>query len=329
MAQPNQPFGGTPSRREFVALGVGALVVAAVPFSRRRRVLSQRTIPVMGTLADFAVAHPDRRYAQAAIDAAIARLRQVDLVMSRFKATSDVGRANVAAGDEAVLITPETADVLRAALAWAETTGGVFDPCLGTAIELWDVEHRHVPPPEAQVQHLAHRNMYRALDVDRWRGHPAARLSQREARIDLGGIAKGFGVDQAVATLRDWGIQNALVNAGGDLYAMGRSEDGNPWRVGVRSPERVDRLVAEFDLEDAAIATSGDYLQYFEYHGRRYHHLLDPQTAAPRVTAMQSITLKAADCTTADAAATACFGRPRAITDSWTARHGARIIHSV
>jgi thiamine biosynthesis lipoprotein len=135
-------------------------------------------------------------------------------------------------------------------------------------------------------------------------------------------------VDQAVTVLRDWGITDALINVGGDLYAMGRSADGGPWRVGVRSPDRADRLVAAFDLEDAAVATSGDYLQYFEHAGRRYHHLLDPATAEPRVTAMRSITLQAPDCMTADAAATACFGREPGVSARWLVASGAGIVHT-
>jgi thiamine biosynthesis lipoprotein len=155
------------------------------------------------------------------------------------------------------------------------------------------------------------------------------RLGAADARIDLGGIAKGYGVDQAVVALREWGIEDALVNVGGDLYAMGRSEDGNPWRIGIRSPENVHRLVASFELTDAAVATSGDYLQYFEYHGRRYHHLLDPATGAPLATGMHSITTQADDCITADAAATACFGRDVAQVHGWLGPAGTRIVHSV
>ena len=99
--------------------------------------------------------------------------------------------------------------------------------------------------------------------------------------IDLGGIGKGYGVDRAVAVLREWGFQNGLVNVGGDLYAMGVSEDGDPWNVGVRSPDDPQGLVANLAMSDQAVATSGDYHQYFEHDGRRYHHLLDPTTGAP------------------------------------------------
>ncbi len=116
-------------------------------------------------------------------------------------------------------------------------------------------------------------------------------------------------MDEAVRVLRQWGIAHAIVNVGGDLYAMGRSEDGNPWRIGIRSPDNLDRTLATVDVEDLAVATSGDYLRYFQYHGRRYHHLLDPTTGEPRRSAMRSLTVSAPDCMNADAAATAGFGR--------------------
>lgn len=329
MSHPDSPSGGGPSRREFVALGVGALVVASIPLAARRRRLVQRTVPLMGTIADFAVVHRDPRYAHAAIDAALNRLRTIERVMTRFRDDSDVGRANLGAAREAVLVTRETGTVLAAALAWAERTDGAFDPALGRAMALWDVEHRHAPPPEAAIRRLAGRRLFRGLDLATWRGHAAVRFAEGDRAIDLGGIAKGFGVDQAVAELREWGVQHAMVNVGGDLYAMGRSENGDPWRVGVRSPERADRLVATFDLEDAAVATSGDYLRYFEHGGRRYHHLLDPETGAPRVSAMQSLTVKAGDCMTADAAATACFGRDPAGSAGWLAGTSAEIANTV
>ena len=124
----------------------------------------------------------------------------------------------------------------------------------------------------------------------------------------MGGIAKGYGVDRAVHALREWGITNALVNVGGDLYAMGSSEDGDPWKVGVRSPQDPSKISEQFEVADAAVATSGDYMQYFNHNGRTYHHLMDPATAEPRESSVHSVTIKADDCLTADAAATTVFG---------------------
>jgi FAD:protein FMN transferase len=133
-----------------------------------------------------------------------------------------------------------------------------------------------------------------------------------DVAIDLGGIAKGYAVDRAVAALQAWGITGALVNAGGDLYVLGTSAAGEPWRVGIRSPDEPTRLAATLELQDRAVATSGDYEQYFEHDGRRYHHLLDPRTAAPHYTEGQSVTVIAGSCMAADAAATSVFGLPDA-----------------
>jgi thiamine biosynthesis lipoprotein len=311
-----------------VALGVGALVVASMPLAARRRAVARRTVPVMGSLADLTVLHRDRRYAHAAIDAAVQRLREVEDLMTRFRDTSDVGRANLRAAREGVVVSAETTFVLAAALDWAGRTDGGFDPTIGRLITLWDVEHRHEPPPAAAVHRLAGRRLYRGLDVGRWRGRPTVRFASGDLAIDLGGIAAGYGVDQAVATLRAWGIRDGIVNVSGDIYAMGWSEDGNPWRVGIRSPERADQLAARVDLEEAAITTSGDYVKYFEHDGRRYHHLLDPETGTPRVSRMRSITVQANDCMTADAAATAAFGRDLATSAAWLAPRQARIVHT-
>jgi thiamine biosynthesis lipoprotein len=249
--------------------------------------------------------------------------------MTRFSDASDVGRANLGAARDGVMVTDETAAVLAAALGWATRTDGAFDPALGRLITLWDVEHRHQPPEAGAVARLAGRRLYQALDVGRWQGRPAVRFTSDDVRVDLGGIAAGYGVDQAVATLREWGIRDAIVNLAGDLYAMGRSEDGSPWKVGIRAPDRADHIIATVEIEDAAVTTSGDYVKYFEFRGRRYHHLLDPETGAPRVAAMHSLTVQAADCMTADAAATACFGADPAVARGWLAPAGARLVHSI
>ena len=101
---------------------------------------------------------------------------------------------------------------------------------------------------------------------------------------------------------------SALVNVGGDLYALGSSEDGDEWEVGIRSPEDPSRLKGVIRIEDRAVATSGDYERFFDYGDRRFHHLIDPGTGAPRLTTRHTITAVAPTCLAADAAATAAFG---------------------
>ena len=317
------------TRREILTLGIGAFVVASIPLAGRgRQELARRAMPVMGTIAEVAVVHRDPRQAHAAIDAAMEELQAVERLMTRFSQTSDIGRANRLAATRPVSVSQQTAAVLREALAWAEASAGDFDPCIGRAIRLWDVGQRQIPPPEDAVRPLAGRGLYRGLDLGTWRGSPVVRFRDPGVEVDLGGIAKGYGVDAAVHALQRRGITQAIVNVGGDLYALGESEAGGPWRVGVRSPDDPSRLAGEVAVSDGAVATSGDYLQYFSYGGRRYHHLLDPTTAAPRRTAVHSVTVAASTCLAADAAATAVYGMApeRAERLLRTRAPGARIV---
>jgi FAD:protein FMN transferase len=323
------PSSWRPSRRDVLFLGIGGLA-AAVPFARRRPLaLVRRHVLVMGTVAEFAVAHDDPAEAHAAIDAAIAALRGVDDAMSAFKPASDIGRANLGAARGAVAVGADTWDVLHESLRWADESGGRFDPCLGRAARAWDVTHRHEPPVEAAYSSLADRRLYRALELDTESGRPIVRFHDEDVRIDLGGIAKGYGVDRAVASLREHGIAHALVGAGGDLYALGRSPAGEPWTIGIQSPDRPDELAASVHLEDAAIATSGDYRQFFEHGRRRYHHLLDPATAAPRRTTQRSVSVIAGTTMAADAAATLAFGSVSDEVEGVLRRHDARVTHLI
>lgn len=299
---------GHPGRREFLTLGVGALALAAVPAALRRRpALVRRRVPVMGTVAEVAVPSRHETWAQRAIDAALAELRRVEATMSRFRSDSDVGRLN-SGGDRWVTVSGDTAEVLTRALRWAAASDDRFDPCLGRASDLWDVTGRDTPPPARETRRFAGVRLWTRLEVDPVAGAPRARLTSTSAAVDLGAIAKGFAVDRAARALRVFGVTDGLVNVGGDLVALGVDADGDPWRIGVRSPFEPDRLAATVAISDAAVATSGDYLRYFEHGGRRYHHLLDPRTGTPYRTAVRSLTVRADRCVDADAASTALFG---------------------
>ncbi len=305
-----------PDRREFLRLGVGVFAVAASPlaFSRRLAVV-RRSVPVMGTIAEFAVVHRNEHRAHGAIDAAVKALEWVERTMTRFTDSSDVGRANAMAHLHPVSVTANTSHVLREGLRWADASEGVFVPCLGKAVVLWDVTQRRSPPAMTAVRRFAGRKLYRSLLLDTWRESPVIRFTAADVAIDLGGIAKGHGVDISVRALRERGIAHALVNVGGDLYALGRSPDGDPWRVGVRSPVDPGQVSATIKLENEAVATSGDYLQFFTHEGRRYHHILDPNTGGPRDSATHSLTVVADTCMTADVAATTAFGMERQAAD--------------
>jgi len=301
-----------PTRRDFLTLGIGLFVAISLPLGpRRREILVRRTLPLMGTLAELQVAHPDQGAAQAAIDAALAELLWVESAMTRFRPDSDIGRANLGAKRDAIAIGPATALVIAAGLRWAEASAGRFDPALGAASDLWDVLNRTTPPAPPAVRRLADRQLWRKVELGHFRGRPVVRFDDPDLRLDLGGIAKGYAIDRAAAALRTRGIRSAIVTVGGDLLALGGSPRGGPWQVGIRSPHERAALAATLEVRDRAVATSGDYERFFQWHGVRYHHLIDPDTAAPRRTPVHSTTVVAASAIEADAAATTVFGLPR------------------
>jgi len=301
-----------PDRREFLTLGMGVFVVLSLPRALRRHAsLVKRTVPLMGTIAEVQVVHNDERFAEDAIDAAIAELQWVERIMTRFRSDSDIGRANLGAGRDGVPVTPETAIVIAAALRAASASDGRFDPAVGAVSELWDVLNRHEPPADDRVQRLAARGFWRKVDVAVSATAPRVRFDDPDLHLDLGAIAKGYGVDRATGVLRSRGVQHAIVTVGGDLFALGQSPEGEPWTVGIRSPHDRHELAATLRVSDRAVATSGDYERFFRWRGMRYHHLMDPATAAPRRTPFHSATVLASRCIDADAASTAVFGLPR------------------
>ena len=320
------------TRREFIAFGLGTFAVATLPIVERRRGrVVHRTMPVMGTIATFAVVHRDEHEAHAAIDAAMDELRRVERIMTRFTTTSEIGQANLFAARGPVVVARETADVVSEALRWADATDGAYDPALGGAVVLWDVNHRHEPPPPDRVARLAGRRFYHTVEVDTHRGNPVVLFRDADAQLDLGSIAKGYGVDRAIAALREQGVTSAIVEAGGDLYGLGTAPGGDPWLVGIQDPNDDRALIGTVEVADAAVATSGTYRQFFRYRGRRYHHLLDPMTGEPRATPLQSLTIKADRCMHADVAATALFGLPADRAPEVLARcaSGASIVRRV
>ena len=310
------------SRREVLGLGLGALVLGGGPLldlSRKR--LVKRSFPMMGTTTDIGIVHKDARIAEAAIDVAMNEFTRLQSLLNRYDPRSDVARVDAMPRGAMVPIASETEDVIRNALMWAERSNGAFDPALARVSDLWDVTHRKTPPPLAEVRELAGRHLYRSISV----GRNYVVLENKYASLDLGGIGVGYSVDRVVRLLRDRGITDAFINVGGDIFAMGESEDREPWRVGVQDPADPTRLQTTVELSNQAIAVSGDYQQYFDYNGNRYHHIMDGNTAAPRVVRRHSIAVVADHCIQSDAGSTTFFGLTASESDALAKRIGVKI----
>lgn len=209
--------------------------------------------------------------------------------------------------DKTEWFTPDNSllDLIKLAKQYSLQSSSLFNPTIGKLISAWgfqDSELPTSPPGQKEIEKLL-AELPSANDIEikgnRMRGHSA------QIKLDLGAIAKGYAISQAIQKLRDGNIKNALINAGGDLCGIG-NQGKRPWRIGIRNPTG-EGVLASIELNNnECVFTSGDYERYFIYDGKRYHHIIDPRNAYPADKAT-SVTVLHHDGALADAASTALF----------------------
>ena len=226
---------------------------------------------------------------QELLDAAQARCQGFEQTLSRTIASSDIGRVNAAVGAP-TQVEPETAELVSLALGYCERSGGLFDISIGAVSELWDFREGLRPADEAIQAALPHVG-WQGVEVDL--ASSTITLRDPDARLDLGGIAKGYVTDVLLDELRAAGVQSAYVNLGGNVGVLGSKADGSPWLVGVRDPDDASggRSVAAVRTEGGSVVTSGLYERQFEQDGKRYWHILDPRTGYPAESDIVSASL--------------------------------------
>ncbi|MDP6979666.1 MAG: FAD:protein FMN transferase [Myxococcota bacterium] len=297
----------TPARASalaFAALLASTLLIAKVGLAERppdaELIRVERHVGVMGTDLQIKVLGRDRARLEAAVDAADRELRRVEDMMTDWR-PSPLTRLNDAAGQGPFDVPAELAAIVARAIEVSRITEGAFDVTYAGVGRLWDFKAKPPRIPDRKQIEAGLRLVGSSrLEVDPER-HAVA--LPRGMRVGLGGIAKGYGVDRAMQVLLDLGIEHAIVNAGGDLKALGRNGDA-PWEIAVKHPRDPEHVIAVLRVSNTAMVTSGDYERFFEHEGRRYHHILDPRTGYPSEGAM-SATVIAPHAELADALATA------------------------
>ena len=280
----------------------GVLLAQAAPAPEAHVVA--RTFPVMGTEVTFSAYTGDDNQAEHAFGAAYDEIRRVERLMTDWERPgepeSDIVRINKAAGKKAVKVNPETIAVIQKSLEMSARSDGAFDITFAAMHGLWKFDEdmdKSIPAPEAIAQRRKLIN-WRDVVVNAKAG--TVKLRRAGMRMGLGGIAKGYAVDRCAVVLRAAGLQNFMVQAGGDLFVAGRKGTVN-WMVGVRDPRGGPRdIIARMPIEDHAFSTAGDYERGFVLNGRRYHHIIDPKTGYP-ATASREVTIFAPNAFLADA----------------------------
>lgn len=234
------------------------------------------------------------------------KLNKINALMSTYDPASEISRFNQTAPGKPFSLHPDTAAVLAFSLALANQTGGAFDPTVGPLVELWGfgrLKSTAQPPAADRIEVIKQQVGYQSLVLDR--DLPAV-TTRVERQLDFSATAKGFAVDALAAILAQQGYSNFLVEIGGELFSKGEKQPGQPWRVAIEMPNGAARAIYRaFPLTDSAIATSGDYRNYFESDGQRFSHTIDPRTGYPITHATTSVTVVASTTMMADGWATA------------------------
>jgi len=285
----------TPSRRRFLFLVGGAGGLAALGLSRMSSGLKSvsRTSWALGADVTLTALHEDRRTAELAIDDAFAELERIEEAMSLYRPHSQICRLN----RDGVLDHPDPylVEVLRAAAAVSERSGGAFDATVQPLWKLHAEAKKAGRLPDAEgLREAASRVDWRNVEVSSDR----IRFRREGMAVTLNGIAQGFASDRVRAALQARGVRHALANTG-EFGSLGRKADGTPWTVGIQHPRRPDAYLALAALEDRFLSTSGDYATSFT-DDFRHHHIFDPRTGLSP-TGFSSVTVLARTGMEADA----------------------------
>jgi thiamine biosynthesis lipoprotein len=257
---------------------------------------------IMGTAIRVELWHEDPAMGETALDAVMEEMHRVDRAMSPFKPESELSRLNREAAKAPVPVSREMFELVARSIEFSKLSEGAFDITFASVGCMFDYRNGVRPSAEQIAAALPSIN-YRHICLDPRRC--TIQFVRDKVQIDLGGIAKGYAVDNCIALLKARGVKEALVVAGGDSRVLG-DRRGRPWMIGIRDPRNKDTMVAMLPLVDAAISTSGDYERYFEADGVRYHHILDPRTGTS-ATGARSVTIIGPDATTTEGISKSAF----------------------
>jgi thiamine biosynthesis lipoprotein len=263
--------------------------------------LVQRTVLLMGNRFDIGVVSSVKEQAEQAIEKSIAEIKRIEALLTTFSDDSQTNQINQNAGIMPVKVDKEVYALIERAQRISKLTQGAFDLSYGSLDKsFWNFDQKMTQLPSAE-QALKTVGLidYRNIVLE----EGTVFLRDKGMRIGFGGIGKGYAADRAKQVLQEEGFENGVVNASGDMNAWGVREDGQSWKVGISNPDSPQEIMAEFDLQNAAVATSGNYEKFVWIDGVKYSHTIHPKTGFP-IRGIKSVTVFAPFAELADALTT-------------------------
>lgn len=285
------------NRRKFIkgCAAFGLALLTCSWLSAKRAYILESTRNIMGTSVKMAVVHSDVEWAKKAVDISFEEMYKIDDLMSIYKDSSEISMLNNNGYCE--YANADTINVIERANHHSRLSDGAFSVAVLPVLELWTEGLPTKSRLKETLELLDHNNII--IEDGK------IRLKKDGMGITLGGIAKGYAVDKAIETLKQNGIEHALVSAGGDIRTIGNKLEGVPWRVALRNPADKKECITTIELCDKAVATSGNYERGFN-EGAISPHIVDPRTGYT-VQGLMSVTILAENTIDADALSTAVF----------------------
>lgn len=237
------------------------------------------------------------------LDESFAICEKYEQLLSRTIASSDVSRINEANG-KPVTVSDETIALIQKSLTYSELSDGAFDITIAPLSSLWDFKDQKAVPDSNDIEEARKLVDYHAIRID---GNSVT-LTNPEASIDLGAIAKGYIADKIKEYLVSENVKSGLINLGGNVLTIGTKPDGSAWNIGIQKPfDEQNAAITSVHLSDESVVTSGVYERYFKQDGIIYHHILDAKTGYPYQNGLLGVTIISKESVDGDALSTTCF----------------------
>lgn len=291
----------------FLLFGCFVLIIIKNRFSKGKNTVYSESRPLMGTIATITVYGIEEKKAKEVIDSAFKAMEKIEKLCSRFLPESDVSRINKSSGILPVPVSDETFEIVEKSIFYSKLTDGAFDITIAPIVELWQIGKKSQRiPSDSEIADTLNLVSYKEVLLNPQR--KTIFLKKKGMKIDLGGVAKGYANDQAISTLKKFGVKQALIDFGGQISVLGKPHNKKNWRIGIQHPRELNRTIAAIEIKSGSVATSGDYMRYFTgADGIRYHHIFDPKTGKPAKSGCSSVTVVAPDGITADILSTSIF----------------------
>lgn len=255
--------------------------------SKKGNTLSKTEL-VMGTVVKVSIYDNDD---EKIMNEVFKRIREIEDLVSINKTKTELDEINDNAGIKPVKVSDESFEIIEKALDYSKKSKGGYDLTIGPLVKLWSIGLPEAKvPSDNEIKEVVEKIDYNKVKVNK--ESKEVYLEEKGMKLDLGSIAKGYTADEVVKILKSKNVNKAIIDLGGNIYALGEKEENKPWKIGVQNPfeDRGD-VVGTIDIKDKSVVTSGIYERYIEQDGKKYHHILNPKTGYPYESEIAGVTL--------------------------------------